>query len=303
LFCYEGFIDFKDTFEKLMILIYLLIIMMDLKYDDLQAFLQVYQAGTFTAAAKENGLTQSALSQKIARLEEILNAALFVRHPRKLTLTASGEKVLVYAKEISQRQTDFLSSFDQYNTELSGVIRIASFSSVMRSIIFPKISSFMRNNPSISIELSTYEMHELEDVLKTNRSDLIITDYFPSTAGLEKVQINEEEYVIIKSKKHKNIPNTYIDHGPFDNATESYFKHINRKVTYSRLFLGDVYSIIDGVEQGLGYAVMSKHLIEDNKSFVIEANKKKYIRPVVLSYFKQNYYSPLFEKVIDLLES
>jgi DNA-binding transcriptional LysR family regulator len=282
---------------------YVLINMMDLKYDDLQAFLQVYQAGTFTAAAKEHGLTQSALSQKIARLEEILNAALFVRHPRKLTLTASGEKVLIYAKEISQRQIEFLSSFDQYNTELSGVIRIASFSSIMRSIVLPKISKFMRENPSISIELSTFEMLELESVLKTNKSDLIITDYFPSTAGLEKVQVSEEEYVIIKSKKHKNVPNTFIDHGPFDNATESYFNHINRKTNYSRLYLGDVYSIIDGVEQGLGYAVMSRHLIEGNKSFMIEVNKKRYIRPVVLSYFRQSYYSPLFEKIIDLLKS
>lgn len=277
--------------------------MMDLKYDDLQAFLLVNQAGTFTKAAVDNGLTQSALSQKIARLEDVLQAALFVRHPRSLTLTASGEKLLSYAKEVIHRQEDFLASFDQYQTEISGVIRIAAFSSVMRSKVIPALSTFIRKNPSVSIEFSSHEMYELEGLLKNNSADFIVTDYFPNTGGVNSVEFAKEEYVIVRAKKYKNVPNTFIDHGVFDNATEAYFKYIGKKQDYRRAFLGDVYSIIDGVAAGLGRSVMSRHLIENDSRFLIEEQKKKYIRPVVLSFAKQNYYSPLFTHVQELLKS
>jgi DNA-binding transcriptional LysR family regulator len=274
---------------------------MNLKFDDLDAFLHIYRAGNFTQASKNCGLTQSALSQKIARLEDTLQAAVFVRHPRSVSLTASGEKLLLYAKEVIQKQEDFLANFDQAGHELSGVIRIAGFSSVMRSIIIPKLAPLIRENPQISIEFSTHEMFELESVLKSNRADLIITDYFPQAGGLECTQIAEEEYVIIKARDIRSTPNIFLDHGPHDNATESYFKHTGKKIDYKRSYMGEVYSIIDGVAQGLGKAVMSKHLVNKDKRFIIEREKKRYIRPVVLSYFRQSYYSSLQKQVLTAL--
>jgi len=65
--------------------------------------------------------------------------------------------------------------------------------------------------------------------------------------------------------------------------------------------MGDVYSIIDGVALGLGKAVMSKHMIEDDKRFNLISHKKKYIRPVAMTYFEQNYYSPLHLEVEKIL--
>ncbi|MFG1481480.1 hypothetical protein ABMA79_07695 [Halobacteriovorax sp. HFRX-2_2] len=118
---------------------------------------------------------------------------------------------------------------------------------------------------------------------------------------MESLQVGEEEYVVIESKKHKNIPNTYLDHGPYDNATESYFKFLGREMDYSRRFMGDVYSIVDGVALGLGRAVMSKHIVEEDRRFKIVKAKKRYVRPIVLSYFKQSYYTPLHTLALDLL--
>jgi DNA-binding transcriptional LysR family regulator len=280
---------------------YLLIKLMDLKYEELQTFLEVHKSGTFTKAASVLGLSQSALSQKIARIEDVLQAAVFIRHPRSLSLTSSGEKLLIFAKEAVQMQTDFLATFNQYQEELSGVIRIAGFSSVMRSIVIPKVSNFLRKNPKVSIEFSSHEMFELEGILKSNRADFIITDYFPHLSQSIETQISEEEYVIIESKKIKKTSDTYLDHGPLDNATESYFKYIGKNQEYKRLFMGDVYSIIDGVSLGLGKAVMSKHLIENDKRFKIIEHKKRYIRPIVMTYIKQNYYSPLHSICQNLL--
>ena len=274
---------------------------MDLKNEDLQVFLDVYQAGTFSAAAKTTGLTQSALSQKMARLEESLSASVFIRHPRNLELTSTGEKLLIYAKESLQRQKDFLSQLDQFQEKIAGNIRLAGFSSIMRSLVIPKLAPLLEEHTNLDIELSSHEMFELENYLKTNRSDYIITDYFPNLIGCESIQIGHEEYVIIESKNHKFIPKKFLDHGSFDNATENYFDFQQMKKDYSRLYMGDVYSIIDGVSLGLGRAVMSKHLIEKDKRFKIKKAKKRYIRPLVLSWRKLNYYSELHHLFLNSL--
>ena len=274
---------------------------MSFKLDDLQAFLEIHKLGSFTKAAKSLGVSQPALSLKVARLEEYLQAAIFIRQSRSLSLTSSGEKLLVHAKQLLQMQEEFLANFDQYQTQLSGVIRIAGFSSIMRSMIIPKLAPFLRDNPKAKIEFSTHEMFELEDILKSNQADFILTDYMPNLSGAQCKQIAEEEYVIIESKKHINDSNIFLDHGPYDNATHSYLKRIGYKEKYDRAFMGDVYSIIDGVALGLGKAVMSKHMIEDDKRFNLIAHKKRYIRPVAMTYFEQSYYSPLHTQVENLL--
>lgn len=300
----EVFIGTEEVFDKLIKLIYSLIILMDnLKLDDISTFLKIYEIGTFTQASKLLGLTQSALSQKVARLEDRLQAAVFVRHPRKLELTASGQKLLIYGKELMSMHKDFIENFETDTDQVSGVIRIAGFSSVMRSVVIPRLAGLIRSYPQVSIEFSSYEVNELENILKTNKADMIVTDFHPSITNLQTKKIFTEEYVVIESKKHRDIPHTFLDHGPYDNATESYFNFIGNKKKYNRAFMDDVYSIVDGVALGLGKAVMSKHIVEDDKRFKITKSRKRYLRDVVLSHYSQNYYSKLHQLVVKELSS
>lgn len=271
---------------------------MDLKYEELKAFITVNQLGSLTKAAIELGLSQPALSQRIARIEETLQSTVFIRKNRTVILTETGEKLLRFAKEAISHRHSFMENFDQYQNELRGSIRIAGFSSIMRSMIIPRLTPFLKNNLKARVIFSSHEMFDLEEILKTNQADFILTDYFPNIVGTKQTQIAEEEYVIIKSKRHKKIPHIFLDHGPKDNATASYFDFLKEKKDYQRAYMGEVYAIIDAVACGLGKAVMSKHLIEQDKRFVIEKKKKKYVRPVVLTYFEQNYYSPLHEEVL-----
>lgn len=274
---------------------------MDIKYDDIKCFIEIHRQGSFTKAGQSLSLSQSALSQKVARLEETLQAALFVRHPRSLTLTSTGERLLAYANDAIKLQQDFLQNFDQFQNELSGVVRIAAYSSIMRSMLIPALSELIRENKNIQVEFTTHEMFELEGILRSNKADFIVTDYAPQMANCEEFQIGEEEYVIIESKDLKPAGNIFLDHTSQDNATESYFRFMDMKLDYKRSFMGDVYSIIDGVALGLGRAVMSKHLVEKDGRFKIKRQKKRYVRPIVLSFVRQNYYGPLHGEVVKKL--
>ena len=60
---------------------------------DLASFILVVNEGSFTAAAKQLGVTPSALSKLITRLEQALSVKLFERTTRKLIITQAGQKV------------------------------------------------------------------------------------------------------------------------------------------------------------------------------------------------------------------
>jgi hypothetical protein len=58
------------------------------------------------------------------------------------------------------------------------------------------------------------------------------------------------------------------------------------------------YGVIEGVELGLGRAVMSKHLLKENSQIKVVKGFKRYFREVTLNYFEQAYYSRLHKEVV-----
>ncbi|HXH31243.1 MAG TPA: LysR family transcriptional regulator [Bacteriovoracaceae bacterium] len=263
---------------------------MAINSDALKAFLEITQNGTFTKAAAVLGMTQSALSQKIAKLEDQLETTLLIRGLDGITLTPSGEKLLTHARQQLQLEAEFLRSFQANNNTLSGHLRIAGYSSIMRSLVIPKLAPWLRENTAISVEFSSHEIPELQGILKANKADLVITDYAPNLPAVEQLQMGEEEYVLIESKQFKNVPEVYLDNYVLDNATEAFFSYQGLSFGARRSYMGDCYGILAGVSLGLGRAVMSRHLVEGDSRFRVIKSNKRYLRPIIINYFKQSYY-------------
>ena len=72
-------------------------------WEKLKIFHQVAKAGSFTGAARQLGISQSALSRHVRDLEQSLGTALFTRHARGLVLTSEGERLFETASEVSER--------------------------------------------------------------------------------------------------------------------------------------------------------------------------------------------------------
>jgi LysR family transcriptional regulator (chromosome initiation inhibitor) len=282
-------------------LIYLM--SMEISNTGLSAFIKTASILNITAAAKELGITQSALSQRIALLEDALETTLFIREARGLKLTERGEKLLQFALLNQKLEEEFLNDFKSSSVELAGTINLAGYSSVMRSVIIPALSPFLRKNPKIQISFQSYEMGELPNILKTAKADIIFTDYLWEKNGIINHQCGHEKFVVIESTKFPSATDIYLDHGPEDNATEEFFRHQSRSPKIlRRSFMGDVYGIIDGVEKGLGMAVMSKHLIAQNKAVTIKEGYKKYVRPVTMHYYDRPYFSKVMSRVLQELQ-
>ena len=120
---------------------------------DLASFILVANEGSFTAAAKQLGVTPSALSKLITRLEKALSVKLFERTTRTLIITQAGQ--LVYDQSVvmlnAAQQAVELSTSD--HTEPSGSLTVAAPEAFLNSVLQPFVVPFLNQYPEIQLKL------------------------------------------------------------------------------------------------------------------------------------------------------
>ena len=120
--------------------------------DDLATFAAVGQERSFTKAAAKLGVSQSALSQKIRQLEERLGVRLLTRTTRSVAPTEAGERLLgVVAHRFEEIESE-LASLRELRQKPAGTVRITATEFAIDSILLPKLTPVMRNNPDVKVE-------------------------------------------------------------------------------------------------------------------------------------------------------
>ena len=130
---------------------------MKITLDEMQAFITVVDSGSITAAAEQLGLTISATSRTLARLEAKLCTTLMRRSTRRLELTEEGATFLTRARQIvdSVQETEALMTLRRNQPE--GRLRVDAASPFMRHVIVPLVSSYRARYPQVQLELTSNE--------------------------------------------------------------------------------------------------------------------------------------------------
>jgi DNA-binding transcriptional LysR family regulator len=276
---------------------------MKLNSSQLEAFFAIAKILNFTKAAEMLFVTQSALSQRIAKLEEELETTLFIRDRTSIRLTEAGEQVLRYCQLNEAIESELLLKLQDSKDDLAGVLRIGGFSSINRSLVIPSLKKIMNKNPRLSVQLITKEIANLGLLLKSAEADYIFTNKKSESPNIESLFLGFEENVLVKLKK---TPDTeiYLDHDETDPTTKSYFSQ--NKIVFkpkNMRYLDDVYGLIDGVKNSYGKAVLPLHLIENEPSLEIIDPKKILKVPVYLQYFILPFYRRVHSVILhDVLE-
>jgi DNA-binding transcriptional LysR family regulator len=122
---------------------------------DLDAVLSIARLGSFRAAALELGISTTALSNAIAKLEQRLGIRLFNRTTRSVSLTDGGT---TFVERIGPAMTDIhdaMLAAQSLQDTPTGTLRINAFASAAREVMEPLILSFMRRYPQVHIDLVT----------------------------------------------------------------------------------------------------------------------------------------------------
>ncbi len=123
------------------------------------AVIQVSEQGSFAAASRALGLSTSATSKAISRLEEELGVKLFHRTTRSVSLTPEGEcyveglaPLLLEMEAVTSDVTDSLS-------QPRGVLRISGPAAFSRITLVPQLSKFCQRYPEVLVDLSLADHH------------------------------------------------------------------------------------------------------------------------------------------------
>jgi DNA-binding transcriptional LysR family regulator len=272
---------------------------MSLSSLQLDAFLAVARAGSFSEAATRLGLTQSALSQRVLNLEGELERTLFLRESTGTRLSEEGEALLRYAQAKEALEAEFLRGMGAgERRELTGLVRIAGFSTVVRSVLLPRLAVLGRQHAGLRFEVLTREVREMPQLLRTGRIDLALSTEPIERAGFESRRLGWEENVLIESTRHKSIPDVFLDHDEDDTTTRDFFK-LQKKAPkhFERAYFDEAYSLLDAVAEGLGRAVLPRHWVAQSKG-VAEVEGLRPLRVPVFVLRQEQVYRPQAHEIV-----
>lgn len=121
---------------------------------EMTAFVRTVETGGFSAAARQLGLTPSALSKLVTRLEDRLGARLLQRTTRRLQLTAEGEAFYARALPILKAMDEAEAEVTEAGTSPRGLLRLHCGSTFGMHQLAPAIPRFQARHPSVSLDLT-----------------------------------------------------------------------------------------------------------------------------------------------------
>jgi DNA-binding transcriptional LysR family regulator len=121
--------------------------------NDLVAFLAVARARSFTRAAAQLGVSQSALSQTVRGLEARLGLRLLTRTTRSVSPTEAGERLLHAAGPRLDEIDAELAALSAFRDKPSGTIRITAHDHAVRSVLWPALETLLPDYPDIKVEI------------------------------------------------------------------------------------------------------------------------------------------------------
>ncbi|AVQ81761.1 MULTISPECIES: LysR family transcriptional regulator [Variovorax] len=167
---------------------------------ELKTFIAVCKHGTFAAAGDRIGLTQSAVSSQIKRLEEALGFELFDRTGRSATLNVAGQTTLPRAEEICALFAK-LGELPEDNAT-RGLLRIGSIASAQPTLLARALEKLRKAFPLVRVHVSPGVSMRLMDDLDAGKIDaaVIIRPPFGLPSDLTWQALIHEPYVLVVPK-------------------------------------------------------------------------------------------------------
>ncbi|AKV08911.1 MULTISPECIES: LysR substrate-binding domain-containing protein [Pseudomonas] len=173
----------------------------DVEIDLLRAFIAVAETGSFTAAADVISRSQSAVSQKIIRLEEVLGLRVFERTSRALTLTPDGERLLVGARKMMVHFDSFVREIRE-PAEVS-LLRLGISENLVPTQLPKLLSRFSKLYPDVQLELTTGLSNDLLNDYEAGQLDVVIAKRKISNSAQRGRIIWREPLVWIAAKDYE----------------------------------------------------------------------------------------------------
>ncbi|MFL6179822.1 MAG: LysR family transcriptional regulator [Actinomycetes bacterium] len=165
----------------------------------LEYFVAVAEAGTITAAAEQVHLSQSAMSTALVDLERAFGVQLLVRHhARGVTLTPSGDELLITARELLRQADELDTSAHALGEGLVGRIRLGCFAILAPYLLPPLLAAIEKELPGLEVEPVEEALDGLETGLREGRFEVALSYDLGLGEGIERKELlNIKPYALL----------------------------------------------------------------------------------------------------------
>lgn len=146
---------------------------MSISFRQIRYFVATAERGQVSQAAVELAISQSAVTTAIKELEQTVGAALFLRSPHGMELTAAGRQFLSHAYDILSK-VDEATSLNVVTSGLEGRLMVAATYTVIGYFLPYHIERFRRLFPRLELQLFELTRESIEEGLLTNRYDIAV---------------------------------------------------------------------------------------------------------------------------------
>jgi DNA-binding transcriptional LysR family regulator len=241
----------------------------------LQTLVAVARAQSFSRAAEDLGVTQSAISQSVKNLENKVGVKLFKRSGKNVVLTAEGVKLHSLASSFIDELDNTLIEIKHDKDSMSGKVRIGTLIGVGKSWLAPELLSFATEFPELTVSISLGFQEDLMRDFENFKLDFLILPHGVLPNVGEKVLLSEEKVTLVIPKGNpfgltKKVTLEDIESVPtilFDQDDHLFNNWCRRKFgkkpkTLNRKFVVNSHgNMLHAVKEGLGVAVVPNHVL------------------------------------------
>jgi DNA-binding transcriptional LysR family regulator len=170
----------------------------------LRTIVAVARHRSFTKAAEELHLAQSAISQQIRRLEAELGIEVFRRTSRSVEVTAEGRLVLAHAHRVLAEMDDFHNQLEELTGLLRGTLRLGGTWPFGPYDLFAVLAEFRSDHPGVAVHMIEETQEEMLAMVRDDELDCAFASVDPDAIGEDfaATLLWEDEFVLVAAVDH-----------------------------------------------------------------------------------------------------
>lgn len=170
--------------------------------ETLKVFCDVVETKSFSVAASQNYVTQSAVSQQIRMLEEKYGKQLLERTRGNIQLTPAGDILYQTSKEIVQRYQELEHRLQTATKLIAGTIRVATVHTIGLYELSTQLKRFLKAYPQVQLQLEYSRSNKIYDDALKGGIDLGVVAYPSRRPGITVIPFREDRLVLVCAPTH-----------------------------------------------------------------------------------------------------
>lgn len=262
---------------------------MDINFELYKIFYYVAKNLSFSLAAKELFISQSAVSQAIRTLENRLGEKLFTRTTKKVILTPRGHLLYEYIEPAVHLLINGQLSLSETPDLSKGKLHIGASDTICRYFLIDYIKKFNGIYPKVHLQITNRTSTACVDLLRQGSVDLIITN-LPNDSietGMDTLIVTQFNDVFIADKEFKYLENKILSYSDLNKlpilmlekttTTSKYlYNQLEKMGIYikPKVELGSIDLLIDMAKIGLGISFVPDYCLSSNEDSLFKLKLK-----------------------------